>query len=93
MPGEGSGEARLVSARQNETKHASDLVLAARLQTIVSKQNSARSRDCCKVARGAAIDRLPLTNTADLKEKFDLGANAQAAQPVVRGCGGLLDSS
>jgi hypothetical protein len=28
----------------------------------------------------AAIHRLPLPDAADLKEKFDLGATAQAAQ-------------
>ena len=40
---------------------------------------------CRYVASAAAIHRLPLPDAADVKEKFDLGATAQAAQLVVRG--------
>jgi hypothetical protein len=38
------------------------------------------------VAKGAAIHRVPLPDSADPKEKFDLAPTRQATQLVVRGC-------
>jgi hypothetical protein len=45
---------------------------------------TARRADCSNVTPGAAIQRLPLTESADLKEQLDLRAAAQAAALLSR---------